>query len=323
MNWRVIAALAAGLAVASCGGNPLNNTPECDSNPLAPCPPVPPPAPTPPPTEPPAPPVDPIPEALRGNLRSATYSPEGGGTLSLVIDPLGTGGRSIPFKRDASLDTDGYQAFTWQDTNTSRYYVALFDTSAKGAVSAGVVGSGQFTEMVWGSTYAVDEAFSRPTDSGIATYSGSYAGLLNGGDPVDAALPPGDPAEPNRPFRTTGKVIINADFNAPAPGGARTGIEGSISGRRIVDTGTPLQDVFLQIATINPDGTFGGTVVFRDTRTAGTYAGAFGGAGASGVAGAVEMKPIPGADSILERGAFVADLCAPGDPSPCPSSTAP
>ena len=317
MNWRVIAALAAGLAVASCGGNPLNNTPECDENPLAPCPPAPPPT---PPTEPPAPPVDPIPEALRGNLRSATYSAADGGTLTLRIDPLGTGGRSIPFTRNATLDTDGYQAFTWQDTNTSRYYVALFDTSATGAVSSGVVGSGQFTEMVWGSTYAVDEAFSRRTDSGIATYRGSYAGLLNGGDPVDPALPPGDPAEPNQPYRTTGQVIINADFNTPQVSGAQTGIEGSISGRRMVDSGTPLEDVFLKIASINADGTFGGTVVYRDLQTAGTYAGAFGGPGGTAVAGAVEMRPIQGVSSVLERGAFVADRCAPGDPSPCPST---
>lgn len=34
MNWRVIAALAAGLGVAGCGGNPFGNAPECDSNPL-------------------------------------------------------------------------------------------------------------------------------------------------------------------------------------------------------------------------------------------------------------------------------------------------
>lgn len=35
MNWRVIAALAAGLAVAGCGGNPLGNEPECDEVPFA------------------------------------------------------------------------------------------------------------------------------------------------------------------------------------------------------------------------------------------------------------------------------------------------
>ncbi|RGP36580.1 hypothetical protein D1012_12955 [Pseudotabrizicola alkalilacus] len=240
-----------------------------------------------------------------------------------MIDPLGTGGRSIPFTRDATLDTDGYQAFTWQDTNTSRYYVALFDTSAQGAVSAGVVGSGQFTEMVWGSTYAVDEAFSRPTSPDTATYSGRYAGLLNGGPDVNPDLPPGPPAEPIQPTRTTGQVMINANFGSPQVGGQQTGIEGTISGRRIVDTGTPLDDVFLQIAEIKPDGTFGGTVVFNDRETAGTYAGAFGGTGGAAVAGAVEMRPISGNSDVLERGAFVADLCAPGAPSPCPSSTAP
>ena len=36
MNWRVIAALAAGLAVASCGGNPFSNTPDGGESPSAP-----------------------------------------------------------------------------------------------------------------------------------------------------------------------------------------------------------------------------------------------------------------------------------------------
>ncbi|MFN4153653.1 MAG: hypothetical protein ACK4HF_03280 [Paracoccaceae bacterium] len=50
MNWRVIAALAAGLAVAGCGGNPFDNAPECGGNPLAGgpgCTPAPTPTPTP------------------------------------------------------------------------------------------------------------------------------------------------------------------------------------------------------------------------------------------------------------------------------------
>ena len=36
MYWRLIAALGAGLAVASCGGNPFGNEPDCRENPLSP-----------------------------------------------------------------------------------------------------------------------------------------------------------------------------------------------------------------------------------------------------------------------------------------------
>ncbi|MDO8882653.1 hypothetical protein [Pseudotabrizicola sp.] len=320
MNWRVIAALAAGLAVASCGGNPLGNEPECGGNPL---------------------PggtgcsgggggtggggtggdgtggdggTDGVPAEFQGNLRGATYN-QSAGTLTVVIQPLGGNTREVTFQRDSTLDTTGYEAFVSQATDANRYYVALFDTSADGAVSAGVAGSGQFTEMVWGTTYSQDTAFSAPVNGGLATYTGRYAGILNGGSIADPSLPPGSPFEPVRPARTTGEVMINADFSNPGPA-----LEGGIRGRRIVDINAPLDDVFLRITAINPDGTFAGSVTFADQSAAGTYAGTFGGAGGTAVAGALDLRPISGDSDVLERGTFVADRCGPGDPSPCPTT---
>lgn len=323
MNWRVIAALAAGLAVASCGGNPLGNEPECDGNPLAtdqdcsgsgggtPGGPTPPGA------------GAQIPEELRGDLRSVAYN-AASGTLSVQIDPLGTGGRQLPFTRTPALDTAGFQAFTYQATDSNRYYVALFDTSASGSVTAGVAGSGQFTEMVWGAAYSADTTFSRPTSGpGLATYSGSYAGLINSGPIQDPSPPPGVPAEPIQALRTTGEVVINADFNAPTVIGQRTGIEGVIRGRQIVDSGLALEDVFLRITAIEADGTFAGTVTFRDQTGIGSYGGTFGGAGGDAVAGAIEIAPISSGGGTLERGAFVADRCTAGQASPCPTTTTP
>ena len=322
MNWRVIAALAAGLAVAGCGGNPLGNEPEeCEAPPFA---------------TPGDCPDDgggdgggdgdgdgdgglEIPEELRGNLQSVAYN-KAAGTLTVQIDPLGTGGQPLAFTRAPQYDQAGYQAFTYQNTDSSRFFVALFDTSDSGSVTAGVAGSGQLTEMVWGSAYAVNEAFTRPTGAGIATYSGSYSGLINGGPVQDPNLPPGTPAEPIRPARVTGDVVINADFNAPTSTTGQTGIEGTIRNRQLENNGGALDDVFLQIAEINPDGTFGGTVTFQDQSPIGSYAGTFGGVGGDAVAGAIEITPVRTQGDLLERGVFVADRCTAGQASPCPSA---
>jgi hypothetical protein len=295
MTWRLSLALSACFAVAGCGGNPFDNAP----------------------TTPPVPPGGgtgtgaTIPAAFAGNLKSATYN-KTTETLSVAITPLGasttTPATEFTFDRTPALDTNGFQAFTRQETSSNRYILALFDTSRSGAGSAGVAGSGQFSETVWGSTYSANEAFAKPTEGGLATYSGRYAGILNSGVSVPG---PGTPFDPGQSLRTEGDVMISADFTNNA-------VEGGIRNRRIVETGVGLSNVFLQISTINSDGTFGGTVVFPDLASAGTYGGTFAGTGASAVVGAIEITPISGDGDLLERGVFVGDLCVPGDPTPCP-----
>ncbi len=313
MSRRTMTALAAVLFVTACGGNPLGNEAPCGGNPFFPV------------TDCPDPDPDPgtgggggtdtgtvVPETFRGNLRSAAYNPTAG-TLTVQIQPLDATPRSVTFTRNATFDTAGYEAFTFQETNANRFFVALFDTSADGAVTGGVAGSSQFTEMVWGANYNANTAFTAPANGGLATFTGNYAGLLNSGITVDPSLPPGTPFEPGRPPRTTGDVMINADFTDNS-------LEGGIRNRVIVDNNTSLDDVFLRITAINSDGTFAGNVTFNDLTAIGTYAGAFGGADGTAVAGAIDIRPIEGEARILERGVFVADRCAAGDPSPCPTT---
>ncbi len=298
MSWRLMAALVAGLGVAGCGGNPFTDETDAgsgggtdggtdtgtdtgtDSS---------------------------IPDALKGNLESVTYS-EAAGTLTAVIVPLDASPRTVTFKRNDTYDVTGFQAFTHQETSSNRIFLALFNTSADGAVTAGVAGSGQFTEMVWGSNYTVNTEFVAPTEGGLASYSGRYAGILNTGVTVPG---PGAPFDPMRPARVEGDVLINADFTDGS-------VEGGIRNRTVAETGAALDDLFLQITEITEDGTFAGTVVFNDQADAGSYAGAFGGTGATAVAGAIEVTPVSGNNDLLERGVFVADVCVPGDPSPCP-----
>lgn len=294
MYWRTLAAVSACVTIIGCGGNPFGNGPAA-----------------PPPPGGGTGTGSTIPAALKGSLQSATYN-KAAGTLSVAIIPLGgtttTPATEIVFERDPAYDTNGFQGFKYQETTSNRYLVALFDTSRNGAASAGVSGSAQFTETVWGSTYSANEAFTRPAAGGVASYSGRYVGILNAGPTVPG---PGLPFDPARQFRTQGDVLINADFTNNA-------VEGGIRNREIVESGTALEDVFLQISTIESDGTFGGVVAFAGPTPVGTYAGTFAGTGATAVAGALEFTPVEGDADLLERGVFVGDICAPGDPSPCP-----
>lgn len=304
MSWRLVAALVACFGIVACGGggNPLGNGNDCRANPF----------------DPPKPcddgsggggggttPV--IPAALKGNLDSVTYD-KAAGTLTAVINPLDASPVTVTFVRDATLDIGGYQAFRYQETTSNRYFLALFDTSADGAVSGGVTGSGQFTKMVWGSTYQANTAFAAPTAGGLATYTGGYAGILNSGATVPG---PGNPFDPIRPARVTGEVQLNADFTNNA-------VEGGIRNRQIANSAIPLDDLFLIITEIDANGRFTGTVEDIEQQSRGTYGGAFGGNGATAVAGAIEVRPDQSNSDLLERGVFVLDRCVPGDPAPCP-----
>jgi hypothetical protein len=248
-----------------------------------------------------------IPEALKGNVQSVSYNPAGGGSLTAVIDPLDASPITATFSRDATLDIPGYQAFTYRETSSNRLFVALLATSGNGDASAGVIGSGQFTEMVWGANYT-GSTFSEPSSGGLASYAGDYAGVLNAGVPASG---PGAPFDPIRVYRVDGDFLVNADFT-------NNSVEGGVRNRTIVDTATPLADLFLQITEVNADGTFAGEVAYGDTTQAGTYGGVFGGTGATAVAGAIEVAPVQGDSDLLERGVFVGDVCAVGDPLPCP-----
>lgn len=301
MSLRFIAALVAGLAVAGCDGTPFNEdtgggtgggtdsgtgggTDGGTTGGTAE-----------------------IPAELRGNLVSASFNPTAG-TLTAVVDPLDASPVTVTFVRAPTLDRGGYQAFTYQETTSNRLFLALFRNSGDNAVSGGVTASGQFTEMIWGTDFKANTAFSAPASGGLANYAGSYVGTLNTGVPVPG---PGAPFDPIRPQRVQGDVLLNADFT-------NNSVEGGIRNRQVVETSTGLADVFLTITDISSDGTFAGKVEFNDKTEAGTYGGTFGGTGGTAVAGAVDLKPVKSDSDLLEKGSFVLDRCVTGAPSPCP-----
>jgi len=314
MSLRFTLAFAACLTLASCGGNPFVDSP----------------APPPGPVVPPGPGAGGVLPLLAGNLESATYD-RAAETLSVVITPLSgstpTSGTPIVFTRAQGLDTNGFQAFTRQDTASNRLVIALFDATAAGTARAGVAGSGQFAQPIWGSTYGTtgpNGAFSRPVDAGSANYSGRYAGILNAGPAVPGPESPFN--EPSQLVRTRGDVQLTADFASGA-------VEGGIGNRSVVETGATLANVFLNIGVINSDGSFGGNVSFRPIGGAlplppppipifppspppiGTYGGTFAGTGGTSAAGAVEINL---GGELLERGAFVVNSCGVPQPFPCP-----
>lgn len=307
MSMRLMAALVAGLAVAGCGGNPFGDDAFSEGEEGSG--------------------EDTgglggtgggsgggsggstggIPAALRGNLLSANFN-QAAGTLTAVIDPLDASPVTVTFARNAALDRAGYQAFTYQESTSNRLFLALFRTTTNGAASGGVTASGQFTEMIWGANYAANSAFAAPAAGGLASYSGRYMGMLNSGTTVPG---PGAPFNPIQPYRVEGQVLLNADFT-------NNNVEGGIRNRSVVETTTPLDSLFLTITEITSTGTFAGKVEFGDREEAGSYGGTFAGTGGTAVAGIIDVKPISGDSDVLEKGVFVLDRCAPGDPSPCP-----
>jgi hypothetical protein len=234
-----------------------------------------------------------LPAEIAGNVASASYD-AGDDTLSVQLTALDASPVTARFRRTPGLDVPGYEAFTFQENNTQRDFVALFRTNR--GITAGVVGDGgQFVNVVQGTTLSRTGGYSRPA-SGLATYRGNYAGILNGGPSND----PG-PFPPARPLRTTGQVQINADFTNDQ-------VNGGIGNRQIVDSGVALDDVFIEITDIEDDGSFTGAVQIVDaggTRsTVGNYSGLFGGTNANEVGGALFFNPINGRTEITERGVF-------------------
>lgn len=294
--------LLAALALAACSGNPLN---------FSGAPPEPPPTPGEPGEEAPITGVT-VPAVVAQHLKSATYAP---GTPTMRIDLRTLDGTPLAatYNRDASLDIAGFEAYTVQETRSQRKFIALFKRS--GAAEAGVVADGgQFVNYFGGGTFARLQPFSLPTAATggtlLATYTGGYVGLLNFGTPLPG---PGGSFDPAQSFRVEGEVMLNADFNA-----SNLSVNGGVRNRTIVETGDPLQDIFFEVTQITADGAFSGIVKFDPTKAIGNYAGVFGGAGASDVAGATVLKPIDGDTTAREHGAFAMSKCAAGDPAPCP-----
>lgn len=214
--------------------------------------------------------------------------------------------------RDPSLDVGTYQAYVYQATTSNRKVVALVNgTSNIKAVAA--MEAGQFADDHQGGQVWRADVFTVPA-AGVGAsfnYSGTYAGLLNTGSVVPGG--PGGALDPEQAYRTTGRVLITADFTEMS-------VSGGIDQREIIETSDPLSSIALKKTGIAANGTFAGSVVESeglgdDSRTIGDYAGAFGGLNASEIAVLLLFNPTT---TTTEQGIILLPSCTSGGGPACP-----
>lgn len=309
MAVRFFLALAAGLALAGCGGNPLGKTEE-----PAPIEPI--------PDPPPDIPDDFIPkEAVAGSVEGvglkdwAADAPTIRVSMDAQVLPELTG----DFTRDTAFDVtrDGhtYYGYSYQSSVENRKAVVLVRASG-GASAASAMEPGQFAngrpDMYHSGSALYRADVYRAPRGGLFNYTGSYAGLLNVGPA--AGTPPGS-LPPTEPYRTSGTSLITADFT-------RMKVSGGVTGRKVEDAlpsgasvPADLPDIALWTTGITADGDFSG-VVYRgdnapaadpldqDWKAAGRYDGIFAGIAASDVAVVMLFDPI-GNGRVWEQGTIV------------------
>jgi hypothetical protein len=217
------------------------------------------------------------------------------------------------YERDASLDVGSYQAYVYQSTTSNRKVVALVNgTSNIKAVAA--MEAGQFADDHMGSQAWRADVFTAPS-AGVGAsfdYSGTYAGLLNRGSALDG---PGGTLDPEQAYRTTGRVLITADFTEMS-------VSGGIDQREVIETSEVLPSIALKKTGIAANGTFAGIVVEsdglgHDSRTIGDYGGAFAGLNASEIAVLLLFNPQEGGDGF-EQGIITLPSCTTGGGPACP-----
>jgi hypothetical protein len=293
---RFALVLAAALALAGCSGsgtNPITGSDEDDTPEV-------------PPTE------NTIPDDLAGNVVSLGFD-AAGDKLTIEIKGLDADPLVANFDRQPGLDVIGndgkvaYRAFTSQDDPLDRFYTALVAQSFDGSVTAGVeADGGQFTRYFPGGSYAQNGTYSPPTTTGLTSYAGTYAAVVNvdGDGTFNQPVPPGtDPALiPGNAERIKGQIFLNVHFG-------ENQLNGTIYKRHYVDAGTELDDVFLIPADIATDGSFTGTVELPDQTEIGSYGGVFGGNEATSVGGVVHTAGYDRNPKHEETGVFVLTRC--------------
>ncbi len=269
-----------------------------------------------------------IPETIAGSVQSVTYDPSNQ-TLTVVGVPFDDGPTTGVYRRRPGLDRPGYQAFTAQDGSLDRHttaYVQNINGTQAGLVVTGV----QFEEYYGGVVYSRG-SFSAPVppdatqNGGLVSYAGNYIGLLNGPgsseDLIDVTPGTSPSATSAQAAEVTGQVLITGDF-------AQNQVDGVVYNRRVLDydsnglvspnDANPLavDDLALDGTAIETDGTFAGTVSVGN-QVRGDYAGAFGGTGATEVAGGLfAQEHIAEFQNEDEYGMFVLSQC--GTPSSDP-----
>lgn len=329
------AALAAMLVVAGCGGNPFTTVVD--------------------PVDP-VDPDNPVPASGNENvvqdLRGFAYD---GSTLSIDMAGVSSSGQYGRFKRRPAMDVPKhgshprYLAYEFQETNMTRSYLAyVAENQRESLLAVASADGGQFNEQNGGGGWVRLTGYSRPrvssspsaegTEAGTFSYYGSYAGVFNPGPADPEGAPRPDPLVPGEPMGVRGVIQVNAQFTNTSSGDPEV-VEGEITNRTLHDRdGTRitsiqlgdgsggvtsidtrfLQGLVLRETAITENGTFLGDVEYAGSpdKVAGQYDGAFGGTGASDVAGVIWVTPIDGQTGIHEYGVFNLPRCDLAGASP-------
>lgn len=277
-----------------------------------------------------------------------------GRTLEIDMAGVSSSGEYGTFRRRPEMDLPAsgglpaYLAYEFQETDMTRSYLAYVARNDRDTLLAvAAADGGQFNEHNGGGGWIRVTGYSRPEiadspsptpgpEQGTFSYYGSYAGVFVPG-PRDPDGPPRpDPLQPQEPLGVRGVIQVNAQFERAGTGEV---VEGGITNRTLhdrdgtqitsidlvdedgnittIDT-TTLPDLVLRETAISDNGTFLGNVEFRGApdSTIGRYDGAFGGNGATDVAGVIWIKPIRNQDEIFEYGAFNLPRCDLAGASP-------
>lgn len=262
--------------------------------------------------------VNGIPESVAGNLQFLSYDPFFH-TLEVEITSLDVPAPNPMYNRDARLDLPGYEAYSYQDDPLDRMFIAFVAQSNDGELIGGVVmDGGQFNKFFGGSYFERNGPYSNATaNGGLVSYAGTYVGITNIDAPGNELLPvdPGTDPDilPSQGTRVTGDIFINADFNDNT-------INGAISNRVLVDYAQAIPTVYLIPTDISSEGTYAGVVENPAQIVIGSYAGTFGGIGATSTAGGIHLDGdfVPGVVNEEEYGVFVLTQCGQaGDAAIC------
>lgn len=265
------------------------------------------------------PPTTTVPDEVAGDVLSVSFD-----STQQTLTISGSGLDQTPFQsiytRTPALDVPGYQAYTAQDSSLDRHFTA-YARERDGVYAVAAFSGPQFNYVIGGTHYgrAANETYDPPEATpatGLVSYAGTYAGLLNragdGGNlkPVTPGTSPS--IIPAQAAEITGAIYLNADF-------ADNVINGTVYNRVVVDENVSIADLDLELTSIASDGTFHGNVTQPPAQKRGEYAGIFGGTDASAVAGTLKASQHihqPGYDNELEYGVFVLSKCGTANADP-------
>ncbi len=243
-----------------------------------------------------------VPESLRLDLKGASYVP-GDPTITIALSFQDATALNATYVRTPALDRPDYFAYTFQESTSNRYVIAMVRQSGS-AKAAAVMDAGQFANYFGGTTYARADVYSLPL-AGVGpryNYSGSYVGLMNIGVPAPGG--PGGGLGPEQAYVTEGRALITADFTEMKISG---GVDNRVIINPALDDDPVLDSISLGLADIAADGSFFGPV-FTGSSDAGVYGGVFAGIEARDVAAVLVFYPYKNPPTV-EHGLIVLTNC--------------